>query len=163
MVIIPEGHSKVYVSALPTHSDKFPAKGYAANGTQYWLNESQTLMSSALGIRTRRPGSRRDSWRACALPTCSESSWLLQRFVACPLWLRHLQICALYSVLGILGSVIELPTRAASVDPKFSSGVYASLPASFATLDPFLGVEGRIWLAGAVAGLGRAVVEPRSI
>eukprot|EP00439_Symbiodinium_sp_Y106_P063928 s1308_g9.t5 len=39
------------------------------------------------------------------------------------------------------------------------SGVYASLPASFATLDPFLGVEGRIWLAGAVAGLGRAVVE----
>ncbi|CAE7223879.1 mcfL [Symbiodinium microadriaticum] len=41
------------------------------------------------------------------------------------------------------------------------SGVYASLePASFfRTLDPFLGVEGRIWLSGAVAGLGRAVVE----
>ncbi|CAE7608669.1 mcfL [Symbiodinium sp. CCMP2456] len=41
------------------------------------------------------------------------------------------------------------------------SGVYASLePASFfGTLDPFLGVERRIWLSGAVAGLGRAVVE----
>ncbi|CAE7650368.1 unnamed protein product [Symbiodinium necroappetens] len=40
------------------------------------------------------------------------------------------------------------------------SGVHASLePAFFGTLDPFLGVEGRIWLSGAVAGLGRAVVE----